>query len=199
LPRDWIGTLSVCSGVILLITVRGHVPQTLERREYAPVVASVAAGVVAVVVAVAWTTRRYPQIRTALVGTAAGVCFSVTAQFIVIATNDLAQGGVPGLVDWPIVGMASSGLVAAVLVQDAFSTGAFPTALTAMTVADPLASWVCGAVLFDESPPTGVITLSGLMFSGALIVAGAALLAGSPTLHDERRAAAAPQFRPAER
>jgi hypothetical protein len=95
--------------------------------------------------------------------------------------------------------MATAGLVAAILVQDAFSTGAFPTAPIAMTVADPLASWVCGDVLFDESPPTGVTAVSGLLVSGALIVAGAALLGGSPTLHDECRTAAVPRFHPAER
>jgi drug/metabolite transporter (DMT)-like permease len=138
LPRDWIGTVAVCAGVILLIMAHGQVPQTLERREYAPIVASAVAVVIAAVVTIAWTARRHGQTRTALVDAAAGTCFAVTAMFIVIATHDLAHGGVPALIDWPVVGMAATGLVGAILVQDAFSTGAFPAALTAMTVADPL-------------------------------------------------------------
>jgi drug/metabolite transporter (DMT)-like permease len=125
LTRDWVGTAFVCAGVILLIVVRGHVPQTLERREYAPIVAVTVGVLIAAIAAVAWTVRRYSDAHR--VGRWGG--------------RHLLRGH-----------------------RDVHP------ALTAMTVADPLASWVCGAL------------------TGMLIVAGAALLAGSPALHDERPA-----------
>ena len=86
------------------------------------------------------------------------------------------------MLDWPLYGLLASGVTAAVLVQEAFASGSFPTALTAMTVADPLASWVAGAVLAGTTPAAG----PGALLGAAAIIGGVALLAYSPTLHDER-------------
>jgi hypothetical protein len=72
------------------------------------------------------------------------------------------------------------------LVQDSFASGSLPTALTAMTITDPLVSSIVGAVLFDAIPPAGVELAVGLPASGLLIAAGVVVLANSATLHDER-------------
>jgi hypothetical protein len=84
---------------------------------------------------------------------------------------------------WHIYALAASGLVAAVLAQDAFASGSFPAARTAMTVADPpIAAWLRGALLLDQLPPSTVTALASLAAAGALISGGVALLAYSPTL-----------------
>ncbi|MBB5873200.1 drug/metabolite transporter (DMT)-like permease [Allocatelliglobosispora scoriae] len=180
LARDWIGTICVCAGIGALVATRGSVPQTVERATAAPVLALAAVLLMTGLVAVA-RTRRHSPTRTALVGVAAGTGFSVTAAFTVIVTDDLARGM---LLHWPLACLGLAGLIAALLVQEAFASGSFPTALTAMTIADPVMSWVWGAVLFDARPPASPAALAGLAASGWLIAVGVALLAYSPTVLD---------------
>ncbi|NUT32337.1 MAG: hypothetical protein HOV79_04590 [Hamadaea sp.] len=82
---------------------------------------------------------------------------------IVVVTGLLAREGWWALTGhWQLYAFGASGLIAAVLAQDAFAGGSFPAALTAMTVADPLAAWVWGAILFDERPPTSLPAPAGL-------------------------------------
>lgn len=193
LARDWLGTLAICTGLITLLLLRGAVPQTVERRGWVPIVATTALLLVAALMATARTARLADQTRTALVAVAAGIGFSVTAVFTVVVTDELARQGFWGtMLDWPVYCLALSGLIAALLVQDAFTSGSFPTALTAMTIADPLASWIWGAALFDAQPPTSPAALASLVVSGTLIVTGVVLLANSPTL-DDRQATRTPQ------
>jgi drug/metabolite transporter (DMT)-like permease len=186
LARDWIGTAAVCLGIVTLVAARGPVPQTLERQGLVPLFTAVAALAMAALLAAARLWHR--TARTALVGVAAGVGFSVTATFIIIVADQIVHSGPLGaLSHWHVYALAASGLVAAVIAQDAFASGSFPAALTAMTVADPIASWLWGALLFDRVPPHQPAALASLTAAAVLISAGVALLAYSPTLAAARR------------
>jgi drug/metabolite transporter (DMT)-like permease len=175
--RDWIGTAAICAGLATLVTFRGDVPQTVARQGLTPVVALLALTLMGVLVGLA---RRWDSVRTAFVGCAAGTGFSLTAVFIVLMTHQLPEIG------WPMLALPLSGLIAAVIAQDAYGSGSLPTAMTAMIVSDALMSWLWGAVLFDSLPPTSLASLSGLAASGLLISLGVGLLAYSPTLFDRR-------------
>jgi len=188
LVRDWIGAAAACLGIVVLVTARGAVPQTQDRAHLMPVVAITAIVVMALLIAVARSSRS--TMRTALVGTAAGVGFSLTAVLIVVMADRLVHQGWWSLVThWQVYAFAASGLIEAVLAQDAFAGGSFPAALTAMTVADPVAAWLWGAILFDAVPPTTPVALAGLVGAGVLILLGVGLLAGSPTLTRTQAAA----------
>ncbi|MDI1465859.1 DMT family transporter [Catellatospora sp. KI3] len=180
-PRDWWGTLAVVAGLVTLVLARGSVPQTVRHGRVPLVLLTAVLLVAALMVAVRGRLGRIA--RTAAVGVAAGIGFSTTAVLTVVVTDELARGG-PAAVPrhWPLYALALSGLVAALLVQEAFRSGALPAALTAMTVADPVFSWVWGAVLFDAAPPTSLSALSALTASGVAIASGVATLAFSPTL-----------------
>jgi hypothetical protein len=184
LVRDWIGTLAVCGGLIGLLTVRGVIPQTTDHRDRALPVVSVAAIIVVLLVMAARYARRHAHRRTAFMGVAAGICFCMTATFLVFLTADLSAHGLPGLVNWPILGIAATTMVGSVLVQDAFAGDSLPMALTATTITDPTASWIVGLLLFDVRPPAGIGTVIGLLLSGAAVAVGIGLLANSPTLRD---------------
>ncbi|MCP2322794.1 drug/metabolite transporter (DMT)-like permease [Hamadaea flava] len=176
LVRDWFGSAAACLGIITLVTARGGVPQTFDRLRLLPYVVVIVAVLMGVLVGVAHVARS--TLRTALIGTAAGIGFSLTAVLIVVTTHSLSTA----LTSWPTYVLPLSGLVAAILAQDAYASGSFPAALTAMTVADPIAAWLWGAVLFDAVPPTTPAALAGLTASGLLICTGVAVLANSPTL-----------------
>jgi hypothetical protein len=171
LPRDWWATASVCAGLVVLLVARGTVPQTGGRRPLAWVVVLGAAVLITVLVLVA----RLPRVplKAAAMGTAAGICFCLTAVFLVFVGR--------GALGW-LAGLCVSTVVGLVLVQEAFARGSLPTALTAMTVTDPVASWLAGALLFDTRPVPGLRTLLGYLLAIGFIGLGVAVLAHSPTL-----------------
>jgi hypothetical protein len=197
--RDWLGTLAVCAGLAILVTVHSGVARAPARRVDVALVALVAAALIAGLITVARVARPRPQVRSALVGVAAGACFCLTAVFVVVVTDDLSRGGLGAVAsDWATLGLAASTSLGGLLVQDAFASGSLPTALTAltaMTIADPLCSTVAGMSLWDAGPTPGPGTLIAYTVVAVLVTAGVVLLANSPTLHDER----APLARPADR
>lgn len=188
--RDWLGTAAVCAGIATLALTRHDVKQVIGPRD-GLAVGGFGLLAIAALVTGSRLCRRWPPLRTALLGLAAGTCFSVTATFIVLVVRHIAAVGLwHGLLEWPTVGLFASGLTAAILVQWSFASGSLPAALTAMTVGDPLSSWVWSTVLFDAvaAPDASVFALAA--GAGAAMVTGVALLAYSPTLRDDLAARA---------
>ncbi|MGK8489220.1 DMT family transporter [Nocardia asiatica] len=180
LARDWAGTTAVCAGLILLVA-QGIPAHSAVRGERLPVAG--AAVVVAIVVLFGMSRlARSTQLRSALVAVAAGCCFAATAVLVVVATSALPQPS------WALLGIPVTTLLGGILTQEAYARGSLPTALTAMTITDPVLSYLAGATLFTATihprPPL-------LACAAIAVIVGVALLANSPTLHDEREAAEA--------
>jgi drug/metabolite transporter (DMT)-like permease len=178
-PRDWAATLAVSVGVVLLVLQRGPVGQVVPPSS---AVLAFLGAVVTLIAGLLVTARglgRTSQARSALVAVGAGLCFCVTAVMVVLVTADPR-------VDWPVLVLVASAVTGSLLVQDAFASGSLPTALTAMTITDPVASAIAGALLFDAAPPAGLQLLLGLPSAVLLIATGVVVLANSSTLHDER-------------
>jgi hypothetical protein len=117
LRRDWAGTLAICTGLAIFLVVAGgaHRParHAVQRPEVARWVLLAGVSIVALV-STARVVRRTPQARSALVAVAAGICFSLTAVFVVLVTDDLARGGVGAILsDWATLGLALSTSVGA--------------------------------------------------------------------------------------
>lgn len=180
LARDWFGAALVCLGIVILMVARGAEPHQLARPGWVAPAMLGAAGSMVLLVALAKSSRIG---RTAFIGTAAGIGYSITATYITIITAQVAASGwwAP-LSHWHVYALAASGLMATVITQDAFASGSFPAALTAMTIADPVASFLWAALLFDRVPPATPIAIGSLTISALAISAGVALLAYSPTV-----------------
>ena len=197
-PHDWVGAAAVCAGIATLVTLRGDVGQHVPAREEIVAYVAVVGVVVGALLAFARLIGRHAQTRTGLVGVAAGLCFATTAVLLVVLTHEIADQGVAGAVTWLPLGIAVTATVGELQVQDAFTRGSLPTALTATTITDPDCSAITGAVLFDAVRPAGLELLLGLPLAGALLITGVVLLATSPTLHDEERPrSCAPAYRAA--
>lgn len=175
-PRDWVGTGLVSSGLVTLIA--SGVPASHPRDADLPLAAVVAVVAIGTLLGLARLAGRRAQLRSALVAIAAGCCFCCTAVQVVVITATLPHLG------WAIVGLALSTGTGGLLVQDAFASGSLPTALTSMTVTDPVLSYLAGVALFRAVIPPGAVPL--LVVAAGLVVAGVTVLANSPTLHDER-------------
>lgn len=187
LRRDWWGAAAVCAGLILLVTVRSGVPQTAGPRSEIPLVVAVAAGLISLLFLTARMLRSHARSRTVALAAAAGLCFCMTAVFLVFAGDDVSRRGLlAAALGWPCAALIASTVVGMVLVQNAFAEGSLPTALTTMNITDPLASGVVGVVVFDARPAVDPSTLWAMAVSIVLIASGVTLLASSPTLHDDR-------------
>ncbi|MCM6773445.1 DMT family transporter [Nocardia sp. CDC159] len=174
LRRDWAGTAAVCCGLVVLI-LHG-VPHGALRVDRLPAAAAVVAGAVVVLLALARTARS-PQLRSALIAMASGCCVATTAVLVSIAAAALPELS-PALLGVPI-----STTVGALLTQEAFARGSLPTALTTMTITDPVLSYTAGLTLFVTTAHVYPLPLA---LAAGLIIGGVALLANSPTLHDEK-------------
>ncbi|RDI65208.1 DMT family transporter [Nocardia pseudobrasiliensis] len=176
LRRDWAGTAAVCGGLVVLI-IHG-VPHGSVRTERLPLAAVVIPMAVLVLLALAQRARS-GQLRSALIAMASGCCVSTTAVLVSISAGALPQ------LSWLLLGVPISTGIGAVLTQEAFARGSLPTALTTMTITDPILSYTAGLTLFT---PATIYPLP-LALAAGLVIGGIALLANSPTLHDERETA----------
>lgn len=175
LVRDWVGTALVCGGLILLVG-QGVPPHSGVRLTLLP---GAAVGVVVVIAVLIGLARlvRSTQLRSALAAIAAGCCFASTAVLVVAATAALPQPS------WALLGIPVTTVAGGLLAQEAYARGSLPTALTAMTITDPVLSYAAGMTLFAVAAQPHPVLLAG---AAALVIWGVVLLAHSPTLHDER-------------
>jgi hypothetical protein len=129
---------------------------------------------------------RPPLVHASMIAVAAGLCFAVSAAMIKLTTEDLLRHGVAATArDWPGYTLAASTWTGLVLEQGAFAAGSLPSAVAAMTITNPVASYLLGVLAFGAVPPTGWGPLSALAGAGLLIFAGAVGLAHSPIVRRE--------------
>jgi drug/metabolite transporter (DMT)-like permease len=185
LVRDWLSVASMCAGVAVFLSVRGAAPDdgAAQRPE---VLLALAVSAVAVVLTLVLAQGREPTAHAAIVGVGAGICFAVSAVLIKLTTTDLVERGVAATaVDWPGYTLAISTVVGLLLGQQAYAAGSLPVAVAAMSVTNPLVSYVIGILAFHVRPPTGAGTLAAVAASGFLLFLGAVGLAHSPAIrHD---------------
>ncbi|RKS67996.1 hypothetical protein CLV35_3903 [Motilibacter peucedani] len=178
--RDWLAAATVCAGVALFLSV-GHRSETDAQPDRAKVLLALATTLVLVTVLVRVAAGR-PRARHAfLTSVAAGLCFAQSAVLMKLTATDLLHRGVAATaVDWPGYCLAGSTLLGLLLEQQAFTAGALPLAISAMTITNPAASYLVGVLAFDVSLPDSPGALATLSASGLLLVVGVVGLAHSP-------------------
>lgn len=139
--------------------------------------AGATAGLVVVLVLVALRCRG--SARAALLGTAAGTGFALTAAFMKSAVGQLSGGLGAVFTGWPVYAMVAAGIASLFLLQNAFQAGSIVAAQPAVTVSDPVVSTVLGALVLGEQVRGGlwiVLEVVGV----AAIVLGTVELSRSP-------------------
>ena len=140
-------------------------------------------GVVGFVCVLALTVGRLGTgaVRTALLATAAGVVFGLTAAVTLSFTRLVrAEGLGAALAHWQPWALLALGLAGLLLSASAFQAGALAASLPIMDTVEPASGVLLGTLLFGEhlaaSPAGAVLQLAG----GAAAFAGIALLGKSP-------------------
>jgi hypothetical protein len=185
LKRDWIAGIAIVAGLALFLAVRGAAPMSGTPDRPKVLLAGLSAALlVAVLVVVA--ARRRPAIHATLVAIAAGLCFAMSAVLIKLTALDLVERGIGATaMDWPGYALAVSTLFGLLLEQEAFASGSLAAAVSAMTITNPLTSYVLGILAFQVAVPTSAGQLAAVAGAGLLLVLGTVGLAHSPTVQRE--------------
>ena len=179
---EWLGVLVISGGVATFVLVREVAPVGGEPHRNRVVLAAVIAAALVGLLVTA-SAGRTPLVHATLVSVAAGLCFAISAVLMKMTADDLLHRGVPATaVDWPGYGLAVSTFTGLLLEQSAFATGSLSAAVAAMTITNPLASYLLGILAFRVQAPTSPGALAALAGSGALLIAGVAALSRSPTV-----------------
>jgi hypothetical protein len=176
--RDWLSALAVAAGLVLLLTADAS-PLSGASHRHRVLGATVC--VVGLVVVLRQLSRHaFPWLAGLLVGVAAGLCHALNAVFLKLTVEDLYHGGpLTTLLDWPVYALTATAISGMVLVQIAFASGPLPPAVAAMSVTNPVASFVLGIVAFDAPAPRDPAVLAAIAVSGVLIAVGIVGLANA--------------------
>jgi drug/metabolite transporter (DMT)-like permease len=158
--RDWWGAAAVVVGLsAFLVTAaprKGHAE--VANRDWLFLL--IVTGVVILALVLAARRAQGPgggRRRAALLAAAAGINYSVTAA-LTKAVAHLLNGGVTEVVEsWELYVLILAGVLGMLMAQSAFQAGALDASLPVLTVVDPVASIVIGAVLFGEAVRSGLV------------------------------------------
>jgi drug/metabolite transporter (DMT)-like permease len=188
--RDWLSAAAVCGGLVLVLTAYGTSPLTGAPHRHR--VLLVMAGVVTLIVILRQVSRHTAPWRASLlIGVAAGLCHALNAVYLKLTVEDLYHGGVSAAVlDWPVYALAATALAGMLLGQIAFASGPLPPAVAAMSITNPVASFVLGILAFDTPAPRDPGVLAAIALSGVLIALGVVGLANASSTRRLYRASA---------
>ena len=176
--RDWLSALAVCAGLVLLLTADASSLAGAPHRHR--VLMATACTVGLIVVLRQLSRHAFPWLAGPLVGVAAGLCHALNAVYLKLTVEDVYHGGAAAtLFDWPVYALVLTAVSGMLLVQIAFASGPLPPAVAAMSVTNPVASFVLGILAFDAPAPRGRGVLSAIAVSGVLIAVGIVGLANA--------------------
>jgi drug/metabolite transporter (DMT)-like permease len=174
--REWAAAGLVTAALVAFLVVAN----ATGGRDDAPLgewlVAAIPIGAVsAVLVAAGWRAR--PGVKAALLGTAAGILFGVSAALTKATVDQLDEGVLHLVLDWHIYALLAVGYAGMTVSQVSLQTGVLAPAIATASILDPITSVALGVTLFEESlhdDALGVaatILALGVMFAGLIVLA----------------------------
>ena len=121
--------------------------------------------------------RARPALKAALLGTATGILFGLSAALTKSVGDQFTEGPLTLLDDWQLYALIAIGYVAMTFNQMALSTGVLAPALAASMALDPISSVVLGTTLLDESLHETPLGVAATLIALAGALAGMAILA----------------------
>jgi len=120
-----------------------------------------------------------PPRRAAMLGTATGILFALSAALTKVVVDEFDDGIFGIFVDWHLYALVAVGYASMTLNQLALNTGSLAPAVATSLSFDPIASVVLGVTLLDESLRTTTLEGVGLALALAAALAGMTILARS--------------------
>jgi drug/metabolite transporter (DMT)-like permease len=182
--RDWMAAAAMAAGLGVFLFAaspsggRLHAPAHLWW-----FAGLVSAGVVAVLLAVAFGWGRHPERtrsrRAATLGIATGISWGFVAAVIKEMSSHLGGGVGAILSNWSFYVLIGAGALSLLLASHALSAGPLAASQPGFTIVDPLSASLLGLFLFGEHVQTGVYELAAEALALALLVSGVVALSHS--------------------
>ncbi len=119
----------------------------------------------------------HPTVKAALLGTATGLLFGLSAALTKTVGDQVAHGVLTVFTDWHLYALVVVGYASMTFNQLALATGALAPALATAMAFDPIASIVLGTTLLQESLDTTALGVAVAIGALAATLAGLAVLA----------------------
>ena len=120
---------------------------------------------------------RAPVHRAALLGTAAGILFALSAALTKATVEQLDDGVLAVFEHWQLYALVVVGYVSMTLSQASLQAGALAAAVATQMALDPVASLFLGTLAFDETIHYDTGALLAALVAFAVMIAGIAFLA----------------------
>jgi drug/metabolite transporter (DMT)-like permease len=124
---------------------------------------------------------RPPKHRAALLGTAAGILFALSAALTKTAVEQFDDGVLAPFETWQLYALIPVGYVSMALSQSSLQTGALAAAVATQMSLDPITSLLLGTLAFEESIHETPATVVAALGAFAVMIAGIVYLA----LHEQ--------------
>jgi drug/metabolite transporter (DMT)-like permease len=124
---------------------------------------------------------RPPKHRAALLGTAAGILFALSAALTKTAVEQFDDGVLAPFETWQLYALIPVGYVSMALSQSSLQTGALAAAVATQMSLDPITSLLLGTLAFEESIHETPATVVAALAAFAVMIAGIVYLA----LHEQ--------------
>jgi drug/metabolite transporter (DMT)-like permease len=183
--REWLGAAAAAAGLagfLVFAAPRGGnvMPSNAEWVEVATVTVAV------IVVSVAAARRGPRWWRGVSFGVAAAMAYAFTAALTKVVSDYAATDWLSMFRHWQTYGLATFGLLAVFLTQNAYHAGPIAASQSAIVLVDPLASILIGVSLFGDNLRTagawGPLEALSLLF----LFAGAITLCTSPLVNPSK-------------
>ncbi|MET0557337.1 MAG: DMT family transporter [Solirubrobacterales bacterium] len=136
-----------------------------------------------------------PARRAALLGTATGILFALSAALTKVVADQVGEGLFEIFLSWHLYALVVVGYASMTLNQLALNTGSLAPAVATSLAFDPITSVVLGVTLLDETLHATPIEGVGTALALAAALVGMALLARSQS-QAQPAAVAEPELRP---
>jgi drug/metabolite transporter (DMT)-like permease len=179
--REWTGALLVAAGISLFVGVgqpRGQ-GTTASTFDWVLTTACIAAGLIATI-GVGESHRDRPTLRASTLAAAASICFGFMSVLTRVVGHQFEEHGFGALgyaQPYMLAVIAIGGLM---LSQTAFRIAPLSISLPIIDIGEPAVGSMLGVLILGETVSLNAGTLVGVIFSGAAVVTGVALLDTSP-------------------
>jgi drug/metabolite transporter (DMT)-like permease len=174
--RDWLAALLVTGGLGVFLVVGDPQGGRDDATTAAWLISGAVIGAAAAGLALG-ASGRPPALRAALLGSATGLLFGLSAA-LTKATVERLDGGVLDVVaDWHVYALIVVGYVSMTLSQASLQTGALAPAIATQMVLDPVASLFLGILAFGErlhetaAGAIAALTALAVMLGGLVVLA----------------------------
>ena len=163
--RDWAAIAAMTAGVVGVLALLDPRPGPgLSVSANTWLAGSAANGCAVAVLYLLARAQRSAAVRAALLGTASGFGYGLTAALTKGMAAQFGDGGVGGVLSsWQLYACGTAGLASTWLLQNAYHAGTLAAAQPGITLADPVVATLWGAAAFGEQVRQGWVLLLAVM------------------------------------